>query len=553
MAASGFVMLALYALPSGTATVIAGGVHAVTLILAIGALLLRARGTRELLATRRLLAAALAASGGGLIVATLLAGEDGVVPVPSIADPISLAWVPLAVLGFWRVPRQQQSKAAKARVVADAALTTSALLFASWLAVLEPVLTQAGRSTLTVGVQSAYPLTDVFVAALVIALLPVVRADLRGFFDTVAAALVLITIGDSGVTLAVVRNGTSSFGWQDVFLQLGMALLVVAPFRKTRDRPSRRWAFLDGSHAQASGLLAGGVAVWHTSHGHHLGLDDCLLAMLMLCAGISRQMLHSSELARLVDLHRVAAEQDALTEVASRHAFLAALSERLCSAGPGTAVVLLDLDGFREVNDSYGQETGDAVLQAVAARARAVCAPHLVGRTGSDEFAVLVVSADADALARRLAGSHPVQADGVSLDIGGSVGWAVSVPGDTAAELLARAKLALQAAKAQPASVAEYSDALGLTSQRRHLLIAGLAHAVDRGELSLMYQPVHCLADGRLVAVEALARWRHPQLGDVSPVEFIPLAEDSGHIQRIGAWVLQEAIAQVGRWDDLGR
>ncbi|MDX6217652.1 MAG: hypothetical protein QOG99_3236, partial [Frankiales bacterium] len=83
--------------------------------------------------------------------------------------------------------------------------------------------------------------------------------------------------------------------------------------------------------------------------------------------------------------------------------------------------------------------------------------------------------------------------------------------------------------------------------------IAGLAHAVDRGELSLRYQPVRCLADDRLVAVEALVRWRHPQLGEVSPGEFIPLAEDSGHIQVIGSWVLQEAISQVGRWDALGR
>jgi diguanylate cyclase (GGDEF)-like protein len=223
--------------------------------------------------------------------------------------------------------------------------------------------------------------------------------------------------------------------------------------------------------------------------------------------------------------------------------------------GP-VGIVLLDVDGFQEVNDAFGQEVGDAALRAVAVRAQQLSAPHLVARMGSDEFAVLLACPDpadrAAELSRLLAGSHTVHAEGVALDLGCSVGWVTSDGGDSPQDMIARAELALHAAKAQPSRVAAHTAALDATSHRRRLLIAGLAHAVRRGELSLVYQPVQCLADNRPQAVEALLRWCHPQLGNVPPDDFIPLAEDSGHILELGTWVLREAISQFARWDAEG-
>ena len=555
-AASGLAMIGLFAVPRGQATTIATVVHAATLVLAIGSLLAGPICSRELRTTRRLLAAALFTCGAGMLVGIFFADASGVVPVPSPADAVSLTWPPLAILGFWKAPRGRRGKTSDPRMLADAALCTSALLFASWLTFLGPVARHHSGSQLTTAVQSAYPLSEAFVAALVLSLLPVVRAELRGFFDLVVAGMVLSAIGDSWQTLRIVQDGTASFGWHDLPLQVGMALLVLAPWRRTTlCKASALRTAIDSNIAQASVVLAGAAAVWHVASGQPLQLVGTLLGVLMITACVCRQVLHTSELSKLAESHRYAAEHDPLTDLASRHAFLNELAEQLAGPGP-IGIVLLDVDGFQEINDAFGQDVGDSVLCAVAGRIEDLCAPHLVARMGSDEFAVLLVGADDEAraaeLSRLLAGAQTVQAEDCTLDLACSVGWVIGSPGDSPEELVARADLALYAAKSHPTSVMKYHAALGATRHRRHLLIAGLAHAVRRHELSLVYQPVQCLADDRPVAVEALLRWRHPQLGHVPPTDFIPLAEDSGHIVGIGTWVLREAITQLSRWDAAG-
>jgi diguanylate cyclase (GGDEF)-like protein len=547
-------MIGLFAVPRGQAMTIATVIHAATLVLAIGSLLAGLIRSRELRSTRLLLAAALFTCGAGMLVAIFFADPNGVVPVPSPADAVSLTWPPLAILGFWMAPRGPRGRTANPRLLADAALITSALLFASWLTFLGPVAGHRSGSGISRAVQSAYPLAEVFVAALVLSLLPVVRSELRGFFDLVVAGMVLAALGDSWATLRVVQDGTAAFGWHDLPLQLGMALLALGPWRRTTARkPGRVRRAVDANIAQASVVLAGAVAIWHVAAGHPIQLIDTLLGGLMLSACVGRQVLHTAELSKLAESHRYAAEHDPLTDLASRHAFLNELGEQL--TGP-VGIVLLDVDGFQEINDAFGQEAGDSVLRAVAGRVEDLCAPHLVARMGSDEFAVLLVGpsdqARAPELSRLLAGSQTVQAEGCTLDLGCSVGWVIGCAGDSPEDLIARADLALQAAKSAPTRVMQYHAALGATRHRRHLLIAGLAHAVRRHELTLVYQPVQCLADDRPVAVEALLRWQHPQLGNVPPTDFIPLAEDSGHILGIGTWVLREAITQLSVWDAAG-
>lgn len=550
-ALSCLAMVALFALPESSATGLATVVHATTLVVAIGVLLGGPMSSPEVRTTRRLLAAAVFMSGAGMVVGILFANADGVVPVPSPADIVSLTWPPLAVLGFWKAPRGPRGKTANTRLLADAAVTTSALLFASWLIFLGPVAGHHSGSPLTTAVQAAYPLADAFTAALVLALLPVVRTELRGFFDFVVAGMVLAALGDSWATLRIVEDGVSSFGWHDLPMQLGLVFLALAPLRRrTPGQPTWFRRAVDSNLPMVSVVLAGAVGLTYVATGHELGLTDCILGALMLTATVSRQLLHASELMRLAELHRYTAEHDPLTDLASRHAFLTELADQL--SGP-VAIVLFDLDGFQEVNDAFGQDVGDEVLRTVARRTREMSAPHLAARMGSDEFAVLVLGSDPAAaaadLSARLAGSHALKTDAFTLDLGCSVGWVTGTVGDRPEDLVARADLALHAAKSDPTRVVRYHAALGATRHRRRLLIAGLAHAVRRGEMSLVYQPVQSMADERPVAVEALVRWRHPQLGNVPPADFIALAEDSGHIVDIGTWVLQQAITQLSCWD----
>jgi EAL domain-containing protein (putative c-di-GMP-specific phosphodiesterase class I) len=138
--------------------------------------------------------------------------------------------------------------------------------------------------------------------------------------------------------------------------------------------------------------------------------------------------------------------------------------------------------------------------------------------------------------------------------LGSSIGIAVLRDGDTPADALRRADLAMYSAKRSPtARLAVFSEDMADEAQRRHLLVAALAGAVDRGEMRLVYQPLYRLGDASLAGAEVLLRWTHPLFGAVPPDECIPLAEESGHINQIGAWVLEQSVAQMAAWERQGR
>jgi EAL domain-containing protein (putative c-di-GMP-specific phosphodiesterase class I) len=191
----------------------------------------------------------------------------------------------------------------------------------------------------------------------------------------------------------------------------------------------------------------------------------------------------------------------------------------------------------------------------------AAAAPHLAARLGGDEFALLVapggdepcdVEAQAGVIVSDVVRSLLPHAGGLALTC--SVGLSGLRPGDTAAAALRRADLAMFWAKRRPGvRVAVFDESMAEEADRRSLLLAQLPGAVERGELSLVFQPLYRLDAGTVAAAEALLRWRHPLFGDVTPSEFVPLAEESGDIREIGAWVLESAVAQVAAWRRVGR
>jgi diguanylate cyclase (GGDEF)-like protein/PAS domain S-box-containing protein len=258
------------------------------------------------------------------------------------------------------------------------------------------------------------------------------------------------------------------------------------------------------------------------------------------------------------------AHHDPLTGLPNRLLFSDRAEQALASAQlhkRGCALLLVDLDHFKNVNDSLGHHVGDELLKGVAERFRGLFAPGItLARLGGDEFAVLVENCSqpgqAAALARRIldALQEPLRLDDRALFINASVGISL-FPGDalSAGQLLRNADSALFKAKsAGRDGYALYTEELTAHAQQRVEIASELRRALEQKELRVYYQPVHDLATSRLIGVEALVRWQHPTRGLVSPAEFIPIAERTGLIAQIDAWVMDQACRQMCTWQKAG-
>jgi len=261
---------------------------------------------------------------------------------------------------------------------------------------------------------------------------------------------------------------------------------------------------------------------------------------------------HERELQRL-------ANTDGLTGQTSRRGFQEHL-HACFAAGAGqhpVALLMIDLDGFKEINDGHGHAIGDALLQAVARRMAAIATPDMVlARLGGDEFAVILpINGEPDhavSIGQQMlvALRAPFQLGALRLDVRASLGMAhAPAHGDSDVELLRSADMALYAAKAAGRDRLQVFDhAIGHRAQHRALVTRELADAIARQELDLDYQPVFDARTGHTTGAEVLLRWHHPRLGTIAPGEFIALAEESGLITSIGLWVLRRACHEAAPW-----
>jgi diguanylate cyclase (GGDEF)-like protein len=254
---------------------------------------------------------------------------------------------------------------------------------------------------------------------------------------------------------------------------------------------------------------------------------------------------------------------DELTGLPSRTHFLDAVEQAIAEVASGSgklAVLLIDLDHFKEINDTLGHHVGDEVLVGVADAFRAVAKPtELVARLGGDEFAVLVrgVGSQLDAISAaaryRESLNRPFGTDGMRLEVIGSVGVAVAPQhGSDVTTLLRAADVAMYEAKARRSGVECYASERDSHSPRRLSLLQGLRAAIEQPQLLVHYQPKANLPEGEVTGVEALVRWHHPVHGFVPPEEFIGMAEHAGLIRPLTSFVLAEVGDQLARWRRAG-
>ncbi len=256
------------------------------------------------------------------------------------------------------------------------------------------------------------------------------------------------------------------------------------------------------------------------------------------------------------------ADHDPLTGLRTRRRVerdLEPVLGRSVASGRHAGAVIIDLDRFKDVNDTLGHEAGDQVLVQMASRLIDFEPAAVTGRLAGDEFVVVVGDVPDHEHLSRVAASlaesitAPLQLADRELFFGVNIGTALSADIEqgphAAANLLRAADTAMYRAKARGRnSVVAYDDGLRADVGRRVQISSWLNHAVDRGEITVSYQPQFTCADGRQVGVESLMRWHHPEGGDISPAEFIAIAEESGAILHMGAWVLTQACLQAGTW-----
>jgi diguanylate cyclase len=374
----------------------------------------------------------------------------------------------------------------------------------------------------------------------------------------VCVGVALVGLG-SGALLVIATTGVDAAWVGAVTLVAGHVMLAIGA-RGAEPRPAPPWlpeAREAGISTIAVAIALGACIARLTVEGP---MDKVAIYIAVAIAGLlaAQQRLarrhinqYANQLAESERHFRSMAHTDALTGLANRRELMRLLQDE--SPGP-CALLLIDLDGFKKVNDTLGHSAGDAVLAEVARRLKSNVRPRdCAARLGGDEFAILMQARmnEATAAAERILDliKQPYESPEGTAFVSASIGLAGSADPDRIAALLHDADLALRFAKQCGKNRVEaYDEAYDDRVRRRAALEHELRGAVERNEMMLVYQPVVSLSDARVAGVEALLRWHHPSLGTVPPAEFIPLAEEAGLIHELGEFVVHEAGHQMSRW-----
>ncbi|GIJ06822.1 putative bifunctional diguanylate cyclase/phosphodiesterase [Micromonospora andamanensis] len=454
----------------------------------------------------------------------------------------------------------------RARTLLDGVIVGLALIPIGWLLIFRNVsLADLDEPLRTAGL--LYPMFDLMQLTILVAVVGPGRPVWRPM-ALLGVSLTVRAVADT-VYVSLVAAGTYQPGTPvDVLWPLSYLLIVVAtrmsPPRdhgaaeevgEVGEAPLPQWWRVVLPYLPVGGAIVATMLARDASG--HTPMPIFLAMMALLATLALRQGLAANENLRLVVQLRKLAYVDQLTGLPNRLAF----TRRLRGALRGTnrvAVLLLDLDGFKQVNDRFGHTTGDTLLSGLSRRMRrAVGDDGMIARIGGDEFAVLVTDGRPlapERLAERLlAALQPSPGEElVGVHPSASIGIAEYGPQHIShTDLLRDADIAMYAAKAAGKSAyRRCTQGLRESAVSRAELIADLRRAVDEEQLHLEFQPIVDLATGAVRSAEALVRWRHPRLGVLSPARFLPLAEETGLILPIDRWVIHEACRAAATWQD---
>lgn len=492
------------------------------------------------------------------------------VPFPTWSDLGFLLLPLLFALGILRLPRARLRRVQALGFGLDVliVLTTLAALF--WQLFMAGNIATYTADLASLVIAQAYPSSDLLLFALLLVVLLWRPAGAVGL-ALLPFSLGLALFFSADVYYAITMgNGSYANGrpgdvlWTAATLAFGSAAFVA---QRPLGRLSRRvLAWLDRSQALLGALPYLSVAISYTllstvtDHRGPKALGVLIAALAVTAFVLARQFLALRENANLSRKLSWDADHDALTGLLTRAALLRRADEVVARAqqqGGQAALLFLDLDRFKQVNDTLGHAAGDELLRAVGERLRLVVRDSdTLARLGGDEFVILIDRLDDPASAGGIAEravaalARPFRVAGHDASVSVSIGVA-RLPNDaaSAAQALRKADLAMYAAKQAGRNGYALFDAVLAEHQRDRLTLeADLRGAAERGELGVHYQPQFSAAGAQLRGFEALLRWSHPTRGAVSPAEFIPIAEEAGFVHELGSWVLAEVARQAAAW-----
>jgi diguanylate cyclase (GGDEF)-like protein len=543
---------------SGLLAVAVGGGQSVFLAGLTVVLVLRARATATERASWLLLAAGVAAYCAGSVVFHVVYHDPTALPRPSWCDPGFLGFYPLAWLALVRLLKARVRRLSAGMLLDGLVTGLTAAAFAAALA-LGASLRLTGGSLSVILATTAYPAADVLLLVLVCGGLVVLGRGAGGCWWWLAGGLAVFAVTDTAMAYGVVHGGYVT-GSLDVGYGLALVCLGVAACIAPRTEPALR---PEGMTVLVVPAACAFAALGLLFHGYQQGGDPVAggLALGAVLAALARTALTFRDVRALADSRRQA-RTDELTGLANRRTVYEALraADEKLAAGTTVAVLIIDLDRFKEINDSLGHAAGDAVLRQVGPRLSSqLRGGDLLARLGGDEFVVVAEDIDAEdalGLAARLRRElqRPFRFGGMGLTVDASIGIAIG-PGHagTAEELLQLADLAMYSAKGGRSGPAVYDEARDGSGRHRLEDVAQLRRAIEGDELVLHYQPKLTLATGEVDGVEALVRWQHPARGLVFPDQFIELAESAGLMAPLTTRVIEMALAQCRAWADQDR